>query len=245
MLPCNKAKNFIKGPVVTETPYYSVYEGQEFDTHIIHFKDVACVDGQEITIPGKGVICNKINEILSQEIEKLGIETHFIKRLNMREQKVYKTQTYPFNVQILNRPTEKFKQRYGIAFDTEVVGPVIEFVRFDQEVLSSDVLIQLGILEKSEMQDLISNAKRINDFLKGYFLGIGLNLDFCNFTFGQVIVGFDETTIALSSTLDLDQLLLCDKKANKQLTPHSQFFHNGKKLNMYQEVARRIGVLIE
>src|SRR5882757_6991840 len=65
-----------------------LYEGPEPGTLIQHFKDDATAFNAQKhqIIEGKGVLNNRISEYLFQHLNDIGVPTHFIRRLNMREQ---------------------------------------------------------------------------------------------------------------------------------------------------------------
>ncbi len=67
-----------------------LYEGPEPGTIIQYFKDDATAFNAQKkgTINGKGVINNRISEHVFLRLAHIGIPTHFIRRLNMREQLV-------------------------------------------------------------------------------------------------------------------------------------------------------------
>ncbi|WP_313558441.1 phosphoribosylaminoimidazolesuccinocarboxamide synthase, partial [Agrobacterium cavarae] len=65
-----------------------LYEGPEPGTLIQFFKDDATAFNKKKheVIDGKGVLNNRISEYVFTHLNKIGIPTHFIRRLNMREQ---------------------------------------------------------------------------------------------------------------------------------------------------------------
>ena len=67
-----------------------LFEGPEPGTLVQHFKDDATAfnNKKKGTITGKGVLNNRISEHLMTKLSAIGIPTHFVRRLNMREQLV-------------------------------------------------------------------------------------------------------------------------------------------------------------
>src|SRR3546814_2969467 len=65
-----------------------LYEGPEPGTLIQYFKDDATAFNAQKrgTINGKGVLNNRISEHVFTLLGNIGVPTHFIRRLNMREQ---------------------------------------------------------------------------------------------------------------------------------------------------------------
>ena len=65
-----------------------LYEGPEPGTLVQYFKDDATAFNNEKhgIITGKGVLNNRISEYIMTRLGEVGVPTHFVRRLNMREQ---------------------------------------------------------------------------------------------------------------------------------------------------------------
>ena len=81
-----------------------LYEGPEPGTLIQHFKDDATAfnNKKHDKIEGKGVLNNRISEYLFLKLGEVGVPTHFIKRLNMREQLIREVEIIPLEVVVRN-----------------------------------------------------------------------------------------------------------------------------------------------
>ena len=81
-----------------------LYEGPEPGTLIQYFKDDATAFNAQKkgTISGKGVINNRVSEHVFTRLAHIGIPTHFIRRLNMREQLVRQVEIIPIEVVVRN-----------------------------------------------------------------------------------------------------------------------------------------------
>src|SRR6202034_3548464 len=81
-----------------------LFEGPEPGTLVQYFKDDASAFNNQKrgTITGKGVLNNRISEYLMTRLGEIGVPTHFMKRLNMREQLVRKVEIIPIKVVIRN-----------------------------------------------------------------------------------------------------------------------------------------------
>ena len=77
-----------KGKKLYEGKAKIIYETNENGLVIQHFKDDATAFNalKKANIEGKGVLNNRISEYLLNSLTQCGIQTHLIKRLNMREQ---------------------------------------------------------------------------------------------------------------------------------------------------------------
>ena len=81
-----------------------LYEGPEPGTLIQHFKDDATAFNakKHEVIEGKGVLNNRISEYVFQHLNEIGVPTHFIRRLNMREQLIREVEIIPLEVVVRN-----------------------------------------------------------------------------------------------------------------------------------------------
>ena len=81
-----------------------LYEGPEPDTLIQYFKDDATAFNaqKKATIEGKGVLNNRLSEHFMTGLNAIGVPTHFIRRLNMREQLIRMVEMIPLEVVVRN-----------------------------------------------------------------------------------------------------------------------------------------------
>src|SRR6202046_3207747 len=116
------------------TPIYEgkakqLFEGPEPGTLIQHFKDDATAfnNAKKGVINGKGVINNRISEFLMLRLADIGIPTHFIRSLNMREQLVKAVEIIPLEVIVRNVAAGSLSQRLGVEEGTQLPRSIIEF----------------------------------------------------------------------------------------------------------------------
>ena len=93
-----------------------LYEGPEPGTLIQHFKDDATAFNakKHQVIEGKGVLNNRISEYVFQHLNDIGVPTHFIRRLNMREQLIREVEIIPLEVVVRNVAAGSLATRLGI-----------------------------------------------------------------------------------------------------------------------------------
>src|SRR5437764_5817733 len=106
-----------------------LYEGPEPGTLIQHFKDDATAFNakKHDVIEGKGVLNNRISEYVFQHLNNIGVPTHFIRRLNMREQLIREVEIIPLEVVVRNVAAGSLSQRLGIEEGTQLPRSIIEF----------------------------------------------------------------------------------------------------------------------
>ncbi|MEG3597878.1 MAG: phosphoribosylaminoimidazolesuccinocarboxamide synthase, partial [Pseudomonadota bacterium] len=148
-----------------------LYEGPEPGTIIQYFKDDATAFNAEKkgTINGKGVINNRISEYVFSRLSHIGIPTHFIRRLNMREQLVRQVEIIPLEVVVRNVAAGSLSKRLGIEEGELLPHTLIEYCLKDDALgdpkVSEEEIACFNWCSHEELQDMSSMAIRINDFL--------------------------------------------------------------------------------
>src|ERR1700734_171800 len=106
-----------------------LFEGPEPGTLVQHFKDDAAANNKQKrgTITGKGVLNNRICEFLMLKLAEIGIPTHFVRRLNMREQLVREVEIIPIRVVVRNVAAGSLAQRVGHAEGTQTPRAIIDY----------------------------------------------------------------------------------------------------------------------
>ena len=159
-----------------------LYEGPEPGTLIQHFKDDATAFNakKHEVIEGKGVLNNRISEYVFQHLNDIGVPTHFIKRLNMREQLIREVEIIPLEVVVRNVAAGSLSQRLGIEEGTQLPRSIIEFYykndQLNDPMVSEEHITAFGWATPQEIDDIMALAIRVNDFLSGVFLGVGIRL---------------------------------------------------------------------
>ncbi len=106
-----------------------LFEGPEPGTIVQYFKDDATAFNNQKrgTITGKGVLNNRISEFLMTRIADIGVPTHFVRRLNMREQLVRAVEIIPLEVVVRNVVAGSLAKRLGIEEGTPLARSIIEY----------------------------------------------------------------------------------------------------------------------
>lgn len=239
--------------MTSKTPIYEgkakkLFEGPEPGTLIAHYKDDATAfnNKKKGTIQGKGIINNKISEFLMSRLNDMGIPTHFIRGLNMREQLVRAVDIVPLEIIIRNYAAGSFAERFG-AFEGEALGaPLMEFCLKDDRLgdpfIAEDHIYAFGIAQPEEVDEIRHYALRINDFLSGLFYGHGIRLIDLKLEFGRFYEGEAEM-IVLADEISPDTCRLWDINTNDKMDKDRFRRDLGKTEEAYREVARRLGVL--
>ncbi|MEM1131493.1 MAG: phosphoribosylaminoimidazolesuccinocarboxamide synthase [Pseudomonadota bacterium] len=227
-----------------------LYEGPEPGTIIQYFKDDATAFNAQKkgTINGKGVINNRISEYVFTRLTHIGIPTHFIRRLNMREQLVRQVEIVPIEVIVRNVAAGSICKRLGLEEGQPLPHTLIEYCYKDDDLgdplIAEEHIACFGWASQDEMQDISSMAIRINDFMSGLFAGIGIRLIDFKLEFGRLFDG-DYSRIILADEISPDGCRLWDLATNEKLDKDRFRRDLGGEVEAYQEVARRLGLLQE
>ena len=227
-----------------------LFEGPEPGTLVQYFKDdvSAFSDSKRGTITGKGVLNNRISEYLMLRLGEIGIPTHFVRRLNMREQLVREVEIIPLEVAVRNVAAGSMAQRFGLTEGTPLPRSVIEYYfksrALGNPLVSEEHITAFGWAVPPDLDEIMALSLRINDFLSGLFVGIGLKLVDFRLEFGRLYNG-DEFRIVLADEISPDNCRLWDTKTGERLDSDRFRRDLGNVEEAYQEVARRLGILPE
>ena len=227
-----------------------LFEGPEPGTLVQYFKDDATAfnNQKKGTITGKGVLNNRISEYLMLRLAEIGVPTHFVRRLNMREQLVKQVQIIPVEVVIRNVVAGSLAKRFGLEEGAALPRSVVEYYYKKDELgdpmVSEEHITAFGWASTQDLDDIMQLSLRVNDFLTGLFLGIGIRLIDFKLEFGRLYDG-DEMRIVLADEISPDNCRLWDLKTNEKLDKDRFRRDLGKVEEAYQEVARRLGLLNE
>jgi len=227
-----------------------LFEGPEPGTLVQYFKDDATAGNgaKRGTITGKGVLNNRISEYLMIKLGEIGVPTHFVRRLNMREQLIRQVEIIPIEVVIRNVAAGSLSRRFGIEDGTALPRSIVEFYykndTLNDPMVSEEHITAFGWAAPQELDEMMALSLRINDYLSGLFLGIGLRLIDFKVEFGRIWEN-DEMRIILADEISPDNCRLWDVKTSEKLDKDRFRQDLGKVEEAYQEVARRLGILPE
>ncbi len=241
-----------KRRIVYEGKAKILYEGPEPGTLIQYFKDdTTAFDAQKKAIlDGKGVLNNRISEFIMTRLSAVGIPTHFIRRLNMREQLIKKVEIIPLEVVVRNIAAGSLSKRLGIPEGQMLPRPMVEFYYKSDELhdpmVTEEHIAAFGWASSQEYDDIISLALRVNDYMAGLFAGVGIRLVDFKLEFGRYFEGDAEMPrILLADEISPDSCRLWDFISGEKLDKDRFRRDLGGVTEAYAEVARRLGILKE
>ncbi len=225
-----------------------LYEGPEPGTLVQYFKDDATAFNAEKrdVIEGKGVLNNMLSEFFMTGLNQIGVPTHFIKRLNMREQLIRAVEIVPLEVVVRNVAAGSLAKRLGLDEGTRLPRPIIEYYYKDDALgdplVSEDHILAFNWASNQDMDDIVALAVRVNDFLSGVMLAVGITLVDFKIEVGRQYDG-EMQRLILADEISPDSCRLWDVKTGQKLDKDVFRRDLGSLTDAYTEVARRLGVM--
>ncbi|ANB34452.1 phosphoribosylaminoimidazolesuccinocarboxamide synthase [Rhodovulum sulfidophilum] len=225
-----------------------LYEGPEPGTLVQYFKDDATAFNAEKhdVIEGKGVLNNRLSEFFMSGLNAIGVPTHFIKRINMREQLIRQVEIIPLEVVVRNVAAGSMSKRLGIEEGTQLPRPIIEFYYKDDALgdplVTEEHVIAFGWASQQDLDDMVALALRVNDFLSGIMVAVGIKLVDFKIEIGRIWDG-DFMRLVVADEISPDSCRLWDVKTGQHLDKDVFRRDLGSLTDAYTEVAKRLGVL--
>ena len=225
-----------------------LYKGPKANTLIVYFKDDATAfnNKKKSQINKKGILNNKMSEVIMQKLKSSGIETHFIERISEREQLIKKVKIFPLEVIVRNIAAGSICKRLGLKEGLILKKSLIEFFykcdELDDPLITREHIEMFGWASKNDMKKITSLTFKINTVLSKLFGSINLKLVDFKIEFGKYSFG-KKYKIILADEISPDSCRLWDAKTNKSLDKDRFRKDLGNIKEAYEEVARRLGVL--
>ena len=219
-----------------------VYATTDENLCIVSYKDDATAFNglKKGTIAGKGVVNNRMTNMLMQILEKAGVPTHFVEELSDRDTVVKKVKIVPLEVIIRNVSAGSFAKRYGVEEGIVFDEPTIEFSYKNDDLgdplINSYHALALHLATKEEIETIKKYAFKVNEVLKAYFLHLGVKLIDFKLEFGRLPDG----TIVLADEISPDTCRFWDAKTNEKLDKDRFRRDMGGVEDAYAEIFKRV-----
>ena len=208
---------------------------------IVDYKDDATAFNglKKGQILGKGVINNKMTNIILKYLADNGIENHLVEELSDRETLVKRVSIVPLEVIIRNVAAGSFSKRFGVEEGTALKNPILEF-SYKNDALGDPMIntyqaLAIGVATKEEIDSIAEQALKINELLKKFFLNVGIKLIDFKIEFGRY-----DGRVILADEISPDNCRLWDAETNEKLDKDRFRRDLGNVEEAYQEVWRRI-----
>ena len=227
-----------------------LYEGPEPGTLIQYFKDDTTAFNAEkkAVLEGKGVINNRISEYIMIKLNSVGIQNHFIKRMNLREQLIREVEIIPLEVVCRNIAAGSLSTRFGLPEGQALPRSILEFYYKDDKlnspIVTEEHITAFNWATTQEIDDMMAMTLRVNDFLSGLFGAVGITLVDFKIEYGRVFEN-DFPRIILADEISPDSCRLWDSVTNEKLDKDRFRRDLGGVIEGYTEGARRLGIMQE
>ena len=168
-----------------------VFATDDPDVVIVDYKDDATAFNglKKGTIAGKGVINNKMSNMMFRIMEQHGIPTHLVEELSDRETAVKKVQIVPLEVIIRNTAAGSFSKRYGVPEGTKLPTTVLEFSYKNDELgdplINDSQALAMQLATPEEIETIKNMALKVNEVMKEFFKTLNINLIDFKLEFGR------------------------------------------------------------
>jgi len=225
-----------------------LYEGPEPGTLVQYFKDDATAFNGEkkAQLEGKGVINNRISEFVMTKLNNIGVQNHFIKRLNLREQLIREVEIVPLEVVCRNVVAGSMAKRFGLPEGQQLPRSIIEFYykndALNDPLVTEEHITAFNWANTQEIDDILATTLRVNDFLSGMFAAVGITLVDFKIEYGRLFEG-DFSRVILADEVSPDSCRLWDSTSGEKLDKDRFRRDMGNVIESYTEVAKRLGIM--
>ena len=220
-----------------------VYATSDPDLLIVDYKDDATAFNglKKGTIVGKGVINNRMSNYLMQMLEKQGIETHYVEELSDRRTLVKNVKIVPLEVIMRNIVAGSLSKRTGLPEGSVPSKPVLEIYYKSDELgdpmVNEDHALAFGWATEKELETISATGRKVNDILKEFFAGVGVDLVDFKIEFGRY-----RDRVILADEISPDTCRFWDSKTKEKLDKDRFRRDMGGVEGAYHEMMRRIGL---
>ena len=231
-----------KGKQLYEGKAKKVFATEDPERLIVSYKDDATAFNglKKGTIVGKGVINNRMSNLLMERLEKAGIPTHLVEELSDRETLVKKVSIVPLEVIVRNIAAGSFSKRYGVEEGVAFDSPTIEFSYKNDELgdplLDEYHALALKLATPEEIESIKKYSFAVNEELKAFWKECGITLVDFKLEFGRLPNG----TIVLADEISPDTCRLWDSKTGEKLDKDRFRRDLGGVEDAYAEVMKRL-----
>ncbi|NCF48620.1 MAG: phosphoribosylaminoimidazolesuccinocarboxamide synthase [Bacteroidetes bacterium] len=237
-----------------------IYSGPDDGTLIQYFKDDATAFNaqKKDVITGKGVLNNFISEHIMAALADAGVTTHFIRRMNAREQLIRKLEIIPVEIVVRNVAAGSICPRLGLTEGDTLPETLVEYCLKDDAlgdpIIAREHILTFGWASAEEFDIITAETLRINSLLQTLFSGIDVRLIDFKLEFGRPVDGSggadasggvdDSGGIMLADEISPDNCRLWQVGTDEKMDKDRFRRDLGGLTEAYQEIARRLGVSI-
>lgn len=221
-----------------------VYKTDDDNLYIVDYKDDATAfNGKKKgQIEGKGIVNNRMSNLMMQAIEKQGIPTHFVKELSNTETLVKRVEIIPLEVIVRNIAAGSFSKRFGVEEGKALLNSTLEYSlkddALDDPMINDYQITAIGAATKEDLETISNLTFKINHILQTIFAEINIELVDFKIEFGKTPDG----EIVLADEISPDTCRLWDATTHEKLDKDRFRRDLGNVEQAYEEVFKRLGL---
>jgi phosphoribosylaminoimidazole-succinocarboxamide synthase len=229
-----------------------IYEGKAKrlwtteDPHTLRMEfknDATAFNGEKkASFEDKGRLNNAISTLIYQYLEKVGVPTHFVRKIDDTNVEVHKVEILMVEVIVRNVSAGSFSKRTGMPEGKDFSQPIIEFSYKSDELgdplINDDYIREMGLASVEDMAHLRKSALKVNEILIALFADVGLRLVDFKLEFGRL--ASDPTKIVLADEISPDGCRLWDLKTGEKMDKDRFRRDLGNVMDAYREVLARL-----
>ena len=208
---------------------------------ILYKDDVSAYNGiKKSSIQNKGILNNKISEIIYQTLEENGVKTHFVKRLDDRNQLCKKISVFPLEFIVRNVIAGTLARRLDLEEGIRPGNTIFEICLksdfLNDPLINEHHAVALNIISYEELQEIYSLSMKINQIVTKLFDDAGIDVVDMKLEFG-----YDENNnLLLADEISPDTARFWDKETKSKLDRDRFKRDMGKIEESYHEILKRI-----
>jgi phosphoribosylaminoimidazole-succinocarboxamide synthase len=209
---------------------------------VIHYKDDATAFNgiKKAQIAKKGVLNNEITTIIFNELIKDGIPTHFVEKLNDRDQLCKKVKIFPLEVIVRNIVAGSMAKRLDIPEGTKISNTIYELCykndKLGDPLINEHHAVALGVATYEELNTIYELTMKVNEILKKLFAEMNITLVDFKIEFGKTSDG----EIVLADEISPDTCRFWDMRTNDKLDKDRFRRDLGSVIEAYEEILSRL-----
>jgi phosphoribosylaminoimidazole-succinocarboxamide synthase len=218
-----------------------LYTTADPDLIIQYFKDDATAFNgkKKDTIDDKGVVNNRMSELFFGLLERAGVPTHFVRRLNDREMLCKRLEIIPCETVVRNIVAGSLAKRLGRVEGEEVKSPLVEFYYksdpLDDPLIYPEHAIAFGWATEDEIKTIRGMALKVNEVLRRFLDERGVILVDFKLEFGR-----HHGKVLLGDEICPDTCRFWDKATRQKLDKDRFRRDLGGVEEAYHEMLRRV-----
>ena len=218
-----------------------IYATDDKDLVVVYYKDDATAFNgiKKGQIEDKGVFNNTITTVLFDLLEKNGVKTHFVKKLNDREQLCKKVEIVQVEVIVRNVAAGSMAKRLGLEEGTALNTTIFEICYKNDDLgdplINDTHAVAIGLTTFEELKTIYAMTAKVNDILKEFFLKQNIKLIDFKLEFGRY-----NGEIILADEVSPDTCRFWDATTNEKLDKDRFRRDLGDVKEAYEEIIKRI-----